>query len=99
MVDVAHVLSKCAILGAMMPSGLEIGLMTASLVVQGRFPLEFYGEKIKERIHLVAVESLQVWYLEENMNTAPTTFSCDFVRTCGLGHVEQISGGRGGREL
>lgn len=28
-----------------------------------------------------------------------TTFSCDFVRTCGLGHVEQISGGRGGREL
>ena len=48
MVDVAHVLSKCAILGAMMPSGLEIGLMTASLVVQGGFPFEFYGKKIKE---------------------------------------------------
>ena len=47
-VDVAHVLSKCAILGAMMPSGLEIGLMTASLVVQGGFPFEFYGKKIKE---------------------------------------------------
>ena len=35
-------------------------------------------------------------YLEENMNT---TFSCDFARTRGLGHVEQISGGCGGREL